>query len=202
MASTPQGLLRVTAAHDFGTTPFFAQMMLAFRERWPAVAVEVHLTPRNVDLVEEGFDLAFRPNQGTTAAPGSVMSRTLGRLAMRTYASAAYLERHGRPADAELAGHTLVEHEIVASGAQVLSNDFAFVLQAVLAGGGIGRLPTFLARPHVRAGELECVLPDEIVRRGRVTLLWPESRNSSPRVRAFIDFVVGYIAEHELFELG
>lgn len=203
----PRGRLRISAPYDMGNTRYFAELLHSFRAEYPEVNVEIVLANRTVDLVEEGFDLTLRLHTGQLNAPGNLRTRLVARLSVGVYASPKYVEVHGRPLkpkdveDHLVVTHAMAPKHLVPPVADTpleacpsvepafVANDFSLILSLVLAGGCMGLLPTFLARPHLEAGELERLLPGENPPQGAMSLLWPASRHTAPRVRAFIDHV-------------
>jgi len=205
----PRGLLRLTAPKDLGTTAFFAGLLAQFRAQNPEVTLELELGTRRVELVEEGFDVALRVHSEHLPDTSGLMMRQLGTVAGGVFASPAYLERRGKPKKpADVIKHDCVcagghrnvirwrllregsdEETAVTPSPTMIANDYAFVLSALLAGAGIGLLPTFLAQPHVERGELTRLFPSMRTAQGTVSLVWPATRHLSPRVRAFIDFM-------------
>lgn len=205
----PRGTLRVTAPRDLGSTRAFAAILSGLREQWPAVAVEVDLSTRMVDLVEEGFDVAVRVHNGPLPDSASLMVRPVGAVHGGLFASPSYLSEHGSPqAVANLSEHECVaargpapvvrwvlqqdgdaHRQTIAVDAAFAANDYGLVLSALVAGAGIGLVPTFLAADHVQRGELVPVLPQWRTAQGSVSLVWPASRHLAPRVRAFIDLM-------------
>ncbi|HYX91962.1 MAG TPA: LysR family transcriptional regulator, partial [Myxococcaceae bacterium] len=89
----PRGVLRVTADPVFGEA-FVSALVVEYARQWPDVQLDVVLTRRRVDMVEEGFDVAFRV--GRVDEPGLTSTR-LGPARVRYCASPAYLSRRGTP---------------------------------------------------------------------------------------------------------
>ncbi|MCO4768993.1 MAG: LysR family transcriptional regulator [Deltaproteobacteria bacterium] len=206
-ADSPRGTLRITAPHDLGTTAWFAGMLTRFRDAYPEVSLDVDLTARVVDVVGEGFDVAFRPSSAQ-ADTDELTVRMLGRFRAGLCASPAYLERHAAPTTVEeLAEHPLVglrgmvgrplpiesadgtRHEFVPTFVAV-GSDMSFVVAMVTAGMGIGLLPRSYATRELRRESLVSVLPELQTPLGRLAMVWPRSRFLLPRVRVFVDFVV------------
>lgn len=202
----PQGLLRLTCGVEFG------QVMLGswiedYLTRYPKVAVEAEYTSRELDLVQEGFDLAIRSGP----LPDSrLVSRLLGRLEHGLFASADYLRAHGRPAEpADLEAHSLVfftggaikagwtlhhrsgEAEVaIKAAARLRVNAGTGVRNALLRGLGIGQLPWAMAAEAVAQGRLEPVLPPWAPAPVAVHAVYPSSRYLTRKVRAFIDLAL------------
>jgi len=179
-SGAPRGRLRITAPLDVGSSPAFSRLLVGFRDRWPEVSVEVELTQRIVDLVEEGFDFALRPHIEEVPGGDGLMARRLGTIRLKLYASPAYLDQRGNPEHPrELKRHCCVTHYLsqlreawplqrggrgrstpYAISPQLIANDFSLLISALVAGGGIGLAPEHLAAPNLERGELAPVLPD------------------------------------------
>jgi len=203
----PAGVVRVTAPYTFAVT-FIAPALPAFFDAFPAIDVHLELTSRNVDVLDEGFDLAVRIG---TPPPHLVARRLMGNP-LRLLASPAYLAAHGAPTRVDdlerrpllligssrgAAGLRLTRAggEYVCSAApKLLSSDPAVVLSATLAGAGIGQIPLIIAGETVRSGALIPVLPEWSQREADISLLYASSRAFTPRVRAFVDFLQANLA--------
>jgi DNA-binding transcriptional LysR family regulator len=205
----PSGLLRVTTATDVGQTVAFARMLKGFVDRYPAIQVELQLSNRLVDLVEEGFDVGMRMHAGVVPGTANLMSRTIQRFTGRIYASPEYLDRCGRPQTvADVAQHSYVAHEFFKTrsfgpwregGKRIPEppwpeptwtvNDFGALVSLGVAGAGLVTASSVHVTPFIADGQLERVLPEVDTEGGAFTLVWPASRHLAPRVRAFIDYV-------------
>jgi DNA-binding transcriptional LysR family regulator len=200
-SETPSGTLRVTADPVFGEA-FLTKVVIEYARKWPEVRVEVMLTRRRVDLIEEAFDLAFRIGQVDDPA---LAGQSLGRARVRYCASPRYVARHGAPVRPE----DLVSHEclIVApdgapvrwpfpgdkglrllqvSGRLVLSS-FTMARAAALAGLGIAIFPEFACADDLRKKRLVSVIGGCLVDVGSVWLVHPARRFLPARVRAFVN---------------
>ncbi len=198
----PAGALRVTAAVDFGAE-VLAPIVAAFCRRYPRVTVDMHLSPRAVDLVKEGFDAAFR--MARAPLPDSALiSRRVGDVRLQLYAAPAYLAARGAPRrPEELADHDVVAQTgttsivleeptpvTVAVRPRITSDDMFYLRAALRHGAGIGALPTPLAEADARAGTLVRVLPRWSMPTGTIWLLVPSGRNIARKLEVFRDFVV------------
>ena len=202
----PHGTLRITAAPDAGDG-FLGELLVRFIARYPLVNVEVDLSIRAHNLVEEGFDAAIR------AAPQiddvSLVARRILTSDMQIFAAPAYLARRGTPATVEdLVDHECVlfrpvdgratwtlngpdgEERTVEVTGRIGGSDFAFLHAVLRAGAGIGIMPSFLATAALSDGTLQRVLP--AFRRTSATLyfVYPASRHVPRKVIAFRDFVL------------
>ena len=199
----PSGSLRVTAPVDLGAL-FLVEVVTRFTARHPAVSVDLHLTGRMVDLVAEGFDVALRV--APRLQDSSLVARRAATFTVQIYASPVYLARRGTPrSEAELDGHDWVlfrtgpQRLKVAApvgwssgGGQgrIICDDLLFVRDALLAGAGLGTLPTFLAAPEVASGRLVRVLPRFERPAGTLHVVTPAARQQPRKVVAFREMVL------------
>jgi DNA-binding transcriptional LysR family regulator len=203
-ALAPKGRLRLSAP-VWMANPLFAGVLADYRARYPEVTLEVDLSGRLVNLVEEGFDLALR----VTASPDpGLIVRTIADAPFYFVASRKLLESRGRPASPdELKGAPLLAYSFVyADGAVTLENEqgrqtikLIPVLQsanetllhhACLHGMGFTFLPKWLVSDDLAEGRLERVLPDKLFFAGRLLAVYPSRKYLSLKVRSFLDFVV------------
>ncbi|WP_394839133.1 LysR family transcriptional regulator [Pendulispora rubella] len=213
---SPRGRLRLSAPHDVGTT-FLPPLVVEFAQRFPLVNVEVHLSSRMVNLVEEGFDLAVRAGSFSET---SLVSRRVGDIEWDLYGSASYVEQNGTPRTLDdLDQHTCVlfrprggetewrlhgrdgkDPETRKVRGRIGGDDFEFVRAAILAGGGIGLLPRITASGDVAAGKLVRVLPQYEVHSGVLHMVYPSARQVPAKVALFSDFVIDSFARMDLHD--
>jgi len=193
-----RGPVRVTAPLDLGVQalPGIVQRII---ERYPGIVIELVLTSRRVDLVEEGIDLAIRGGQLPDSA---LVSRKIAATDLGIFAAPSYLQRRGRPRTfAELARHDCLAYggrrgkfpwrltgpdgeETVSVSGPVVCDDMLFLRELVLAGMGLTLLPVQTVAADVRAGRLVRVLPRYRLAGGGLFLLWPSRTLVPPRVVA------------------
>ena len=202
--AAPKGLLRVNATLGFGRT-VIAPLVSAFAQRYPQVEVQMDLTDRPVDLVDNGFDLAVR-----FGAPPDTRLTARRVMSNRRFlcASPRYLREHGMPANlAALAKHRCIVHrqndeahgvwrfeggDVVKVHGALSSNDGDIVLGWALDGHGIlVRSEWDLAR-YVDSGRLAIVLPRHALPSADLFVVYPSRRNLATRTRAFIDFLADH----------
>lgn len=199
LATRPSGVLRISMPVDFATT-YLAPLMPDFMALYPGIAFDLDLTPRNVDLVAEPFDLAIRI--GMPATP-NLVTRVIARVTPRLYASPAYLEKHGTPAHpAALAEHhclavtpqnrwTLhkggetVEHLVTG---RCRANSVAMMRTLATLDAGIVYLPERIVAGDLATGRLQPVLPDWHGAQGLVFAV-TETRLLPAKTQRFIEFL-------------
>lgn len=199
----PRGSVRVTVPVIFGrhcVAPVFYELA----RRHPALNLEVNFTDRQVDLVEEGYDLAIR-NADLPDAAG-LKSRVLARQRMTVCAAPDYLRAHGRPRTIEdLAEHRDIQYanallkrnwlfldadgrqfEVLMHGNMKL-DDVEAIRDAALAGMGLAWLPCWLVQAHIASGALVEVLKDVPAIEFNARAIWPQTPFLPSRVRVLID---------------
>lgn len=203
----PRGLLRINATLGFGRTTI-APLVSDFAKLHPEVEVQMEVTDRPVDLVENGFDLAIRF--------GALPDKRLNArriLSNRRFlcASPLYLERHGTPsALADLVNHKCIIHrqnddaygiwrfthhdhsEVVKVHGLLSSNDGDIVLGWALEGHGILIRSEWDLAKYLESGRLRVVLPDFTLPSADLYVYYPSQRNLAARTRVFIDFLVAH----------
>jgi len=198
-----RGRLRLTAPVWMANT-MFAGVLADYQARHPEVCLDVDLSGRLVNLVEEGFDLALR---ATGAPDESLIARPITKVAFHLVAAPPYLDRAGRPTNpADLAGRALLhyalypgesfsypgEHgvETVKLNPVLRSGNETLLHMAALEGMGFAFLPKWLVADDIAAGRLLHILPDDVAFEGRLFAVYPSRKYLSAKVRTFIDFVV------------
>ena len=202
----PRGTLRVAATVAFGRVEVLPRIQ-DFLERYPELNIEFELTDRQVDLIEEGIDVAIQWREQMDDP--SLIARRLCVNRRIICASPHYIEQHGAPATPE----ELLSHNCLTLYEVSQFNDWAFedpvqgyrtlhvggnfrantadaLYEAALAGVGLARLSTWLVMPAIRRGDLVPVLPQYPHERSAYFLLYPHRRHLSRKVRAFVDFLV------------
>lgn len=219
LQESPRGHLRLTMPVEFGMR-FMGRVVAEFMQRHPDVSIETELSGRVVNLVEEGFDLAFRIGEFRDS---SLVARRLGNLTSSFYASPAYLGRHGMPKKPEDLGqhdvilfmqpkentvqlfrrHKRGEHtpacKLTLYG-RLTVNNLSMGSDAAIAGIGIALMPGFLAAEAVAADQLMPVLPEYQVCHGGLYAMYPSREHMPVALRAFLDFATERIKEHPWFE--
>jgi DNA-binding transcriptional LysR family regulator len=185
---------------------FLLPILPEFAERYPEIDLELDFNDRIVDVIEGGFDAAVRSGD---LPDSQLMAKRLGPFRFVLCASPGYLQRHGVPlAPADLAQHACLRFRFPTSGklqhwafrglpedaaarfpTALTCNNMEALRAAAELGLGVAYMPDFLARDAIRAGTLQNVLDDHLAHAGQFSVLWPSSRQLSPKLRAFVDFL-------------
>ncbi len=203
--AAPRGTLKVNAAVAFATCQI-VPLMPEYLERYPEVHVELTVTERVVDLIEEGVDVAIRIGARTDS---SLISRQLAEDHRVICAAPSYIDRHGAPRTPDdLADHNCLAwiggqsglndwpfdgpdgpYTVTASGNAEVNNGET-LYEMTLAGLGLARIAEFRVGPDINAGRLVPLLLDH--HRADplpIHVVYPHRRHLLPKVRSFVDFL-------------
>lgn len=202
-AGQASGLLKVNVPVSFGVL-HLAPLWPSFMSANPAVTLDVTLSDRIVDLVDEGFDLAVRIARLPSS---SLISRRLTSTRMILCASRAYLREHGVPDHpSQLVDHTVLAYSLLAMGEnwefdgpdghvsvkvspRMRTNSGDTCRAAALQHAGVVLQPSFLVGEDLRSGALVEVLPGYRSAELGVYAVYPSRKHVSPKVRLLIDFL-------------
>lgn len=208
--ATPSGRLRVSMPSDFANL-LLADTLAAFCALHPAITLELDLSPRRVDLLAEGFDVALR--MGELPDDASLAARRLTVFGNGLYAAPGYLADHGDPACPE----ELLQHQavrllgrrgepapwVLRCGEQVWqglppgrisANSPELLIRMARAGAGIAAVPDWFAQPMLQRGELRRVLPDWQLPPHAAWAVFPGRKLMPARTRVFIDMLQAALA--------
>jgi len=199
----PRGLLAITAPVMFGRI-FIMPGVVEYLDQFPATQIEALLLDRDVNLLEEGIDIAIRIGE---LPDSSMRALRVGSVRQVVCASPAYLERHDTPTRPE----ELTDHNLIVSSAAgnvsswrfagvngmrsqrikprlvVTTNDAA--IEAALRGFGITRLLSYQVAQEVADGQLRILLEDFEPDPSPIHVVHREGRFTQAKIRNFIDFI-------------
>lgn len=210
----PSGRLRVSMPGDLANQAL-GGMLCRFVLDYPEVQLELDLSPRRVDLIAEGFDMAVR--MGTLPEDSQLAARRMARISNGLYASPAYLQRHGEPqlpeALSSMQGLMILgrsgepvpwtltrgegaeaQHWQGLPAQRTLVNSPEVLLRMSCAGLGITAVAEHFAQAHVERGELLRVLPDWCLPPVDCWAVFPERRLMPLRSRVFIEAMAATLA--------
>lgn len=209
----PRGTLRVVCPVTLAQT-LLAELMPVFLARHPLIRVDMQVSNRVVNLVEEGVDVALRVRTSLEDS-GSLIVKRLGDDAPMLVASPALLTRQGTPATLEdlsrldsmamssIDGHATIrlsgpdgrEHTMHHTPRYV-ADDLLTLHFAALAGTGMCWLPSYMCENDLREGRLVQLLPNWTPPRGVVHAVFASRRGLTPAVRSFLDFLGEHVPSH------
>lgn len=203
------GQLRVNAPVSFGIL-HLAELWGEFQAQHRALELDITLSDRVVDVVEEGYDLAIRIGR---LSDSTLISRQLATTRMVLCAAPAYLERYGTPKQpAELSGHIIWAYRYFVQGDEwpfegpdgpvatrirpvVRTNNGDTCRAGALNGCCIVLQPSFLVGPDLRAGRLVELMPGYRAPEMGIHAVYPSRKHVAPKVRLLIDFLTGVFRE-------
>lgn len=210
LTSTPKGLLRINAPMSFGHRQM-GPMVAAFQQRYPEIRIEMILADRQVDMVEEAFDVTVGITQ---PADSSLVARKISPCRFLLAASRQYLDSHGQPESPDdLSHHNCLtytygprtkswsfyrddqDYKIPISGS-FHSNNGDLLCSAAEQGNGVVLLPTFILCDAIKEGKLIPLLPRYRIRPVGIYAVFPSSRLLSAKVRLWVDYMVDQLGEH------
>ena len=200
----PKGHLKITAPTTFGEL-YMAPLMAAYLQAYPQMNVQLNLSDRFVNVVEEGFDLAIRIGQ---LKDSSLIAKGLTHTRVGIYASRQYLKTHGYPHTPEdLRQHACILDTNVSTpdkwrfenphngtlqtvkiAGRFQVNSAAAIKAMILAHQGIGLCPEYVIG-HQRSPEIEQVLSDYPMQSLGLYVLYPHQKYLSIKTRTLIDFL-------------
>ena len=211
LQSTPRGTLRVyTNTH---LVQFLSPVVAEFLAAYPDVKVDLVIGERNVDLIDENFDLAVRM---IPSPDSSLIVRSLATWRHVLCCSHDYIEKHGKPEQlADLAERNCIRHvnypygddwrfvdrkgtpATVRVSGNLISNSGDTLRLATLAGVGVWLAAGFLVRDHLESGELVRLLPEYRPVEFSMNAIYPHRHHLSAKVRTFIDLLARHSAEQQ-----
>jgi DNA-binding transcriptional LysR family regulator len=203
MRARPAGVLRVNAPITFGEAPLTPTIMRYLAEN-PEMRIDLTLTDRYVDALEEGFDVVFRIGG---EVPAGLVAHALSPFRLIVAASPAYLDRHGRPETPDdLADHACLGYGTWAQPCRwhfrhdgrsisvevrgrLRSTNWQALLRAALDGEGIVTGPDGILNEEIAAGRLVRLLTDYDTPERPIWLLYPAARRLTAAMRSFVEAV-------------
>ncbi|MEE2922115.1 MAG: LysR family transcriptional regulator [Pseudomonadota bacterium] len=193
----PQGELKITCSTSLGER-YISPIVRQFCQDYPKVEITLDLSNRLVDLIAEGFDLAIRTGQ---LEDSRLVSSRVATRQFLVCAAPAYLAANGTPDRLDdLKAHNCIigsssswrfrqggQHETIRPRGNLKCNSGASVLDALLAGAGIGQLPYFYVAPHLASGDLVELFPDVRPEPEPIWAVYPQARHHQSKVHLLVD---------------
>ena len=205
LTAEPRGTLKINAPMSFGAR-YLGALLATYQRQYPQVEINIDLHDRQVDVVDEGYDLVLRI---AALEDSSLIARKLAPCHIHLCASPAYLKKHGEPRTPdELKAHQCLlysygesvkqwhfeneqgEQKTVQVTGPLLSNNGDLMCDAMVNDMGIALLPGFIVNDALKTGQAKTILPDWHSKPSDISLLYPSSKHLSAKVRAFVDLAV------------
>jgi DNA-binding transcriptional LysR family regulator len=201
----PRGTLKISMP-VWLAEPGFVRVLAAYRRRYPDVTLDLDLSGRHVNLVEDGYDLALRVSP---ALDDGLIARRLVDVSFCIVAAPALLDRIGRPAEfADLNGAPFLAYGPISAGGRVRlglgpgapevrmvpvleSANETVLFLAAIEGMGIAIMPFLVARAHLADGRLERLLPDLPAPVVGLSAIYSDRSYLPAKTRSFLDFLAG-----------
>ena len=207
LQSEPQGRLRVLSPESLAIS-LLPEVLLNFQQKFPRIELDIHVSGRLVNLVEEGIDVALRVGGTGETEDSSLITRLLMPCGLHACASPEYLERHGKPKHpSELETHNCLiysqrpnsdhwlftdeqgENINIKVNGNLRSSMGNILMNAAQNGSGIFIGPTYMIASALKEGRLETVLDQYTPMTTGLYVVYPHSKLVSAKVRAFVDFI-------------
>ena len=201
----PHGILRIAVPMIVGSG-IFGSFVARYQQLYPDVKIEVVHTDRQVNLIEEGFDLGMYMGE---LPESSLVARNIGQTDAILCASPEYLAKVGNatnPADIAKMdfvkigdGMQAEELEMVNESGEVISvkvdpsivtNNISVAINCMVSGAGVGLVPMFMAGDYILSGRMQLLFPDWTIKPEPISVVYPSRQYLSLKVRKFIDFLV------------
>jgi len=208
----PSGLLRVACPTSLGRTQILPRIKTLL-ERYPQMQIDLQISDRYVDLVEEGVDLALRIGP---LADSSLKAIRIGSSIRVLIASPAYLERHPAPQQpADLIQHNCIIYSLSQLGANwrfrdgevTVSGNFKVntpdgIYSAVTDGLGIAYAPLWLVAEALKTGRVRLLLQEYMSEPAPISLVYSAGRLLPRRARVFMDYITTEFARIPSLQLN
>lgn len=210
LSTEPRGIIKLSLPVSIAQNEI-ARILPAFLKQYPEIKIQMMVTNRRVDIINEGFDIALRVRSSLDDDPNLVI-RQFDQIEQHLFASQGYLNEFGHLKNPEeLSEHKILsmtdEHTeqflILHNNMQqqkkirvmptVLGSDLSMLAQLATSGCGITLLPDNVVQQYVERGELVRVLPEWKAAHGIFHMVYPSRRGLLPAVRVFIDYLVEHL---------
>ena len=210
LQNAPKGLLNISAPVSFSTL-HLAPLIRDFKKQYPEVGVNLELSDRKVDVIEEGFDVALRSGHLKSS---SLIAKKIAPVRLVLCAAPSYLEKYGTPKHPEdlISSHFLrysyLDYaaldnplmKVLRASAQnnhfgLAANNGEILMAAAIAGEGYILQPTFIVGEALKQGKLKTILNNIELDTMGLYAVYPHRKLLAPKLRAFIDFISSYFGD-------
>ncbi|OTG82565.1 LysR family transcriptional regulator [Acinetobacter sp. ANC 4558] len=207
LSTEPRGTIKIGIPMTIAQQEV-AQILPHFLKQYPEIKVQMIITNRRIDVINEGIDIALRVRSNLDDDP-SLVIRRLSNIEQHLFATQAYLNEHGDIKHPDDLGHHRilsmvedhVDQHIVVYNKQnqqkkvkvtpvVMGSDLRMLAELVSKDCGIALLPDTIASQYLKDGQIVRILPDWKAPHGIFHIVYPSKRGILPAVRIFIDYLV------------
>lgn len=210
LRASPSGTLRISAPITFGGC-VIAPLAATFRQKYPLVRIELELSNRNVDLIDDGFDVAIRIGD---LGDADLIAKPLTAYRMVICASPGYLAQYGRPqTPQDLSAHQVLSHSMwrshggwrlenddspdATTDSMFTCNDGNGLRMAAIAGAGLLLQPEILVASDLASGTLVQVLQAYSPRPRPVHIVYRRDQRPLPKLTRFVAYLLDHISERD-----
>ncbi len=211
-----EGTINLAVPLSFGLSHLSKAIDL-FIKKNPKLVININFSDRQVDLIEEGLDLAFRIG---VLKDSSLIARKISPIKIILCASPEYLKQYGTPkVPSDLKNHRLLHYNVSGKSqwkledkqgtqhivnvySKLIANNGDFLKDMAIAGHGIVSSPTFISWRAIAIGDLVPVLSDYKLPQVNAYAVYPQTRYLSHRTRELIDFLNDYFGENPYWDQG
>lgn len=205
-----KGLLHINAPASFSTL-HLAPLVRDFKKQYQDVGVNLELSDRKVDVIEEGFDVALRIGHLKSS---SLIAKKIAPIRLVLCAAPSYIEEYGLPIHPEdlVSSHFLrysyMDYaasenplmKVLHAGSQnnqsgLVANNGEILMAAAIAGEGYILQPTFIVGEALKQGKLKTILNDFELEPMGLYAVYPHRKLLAPKLRVFIDFISAYFGD-------
>ncbi|MFC6052142.1 LysR family transcriptional regulator [Acinetobacter sp. Ac_877] len=213
LSTQPRGLIKISLPVSIAQNEM-AKILPDFLKKYPEIKLQMMVTNRRVDIINEGIDIALRVRSSLDDDP-SLIIRRFANIEQHLFATQAYLNEHGDLKTPE----DLTKHQILSMADEhidqfitvynnqnvqkkikvnptIMGSDLLMIAQLTSQNCGVALLPDPIAKDYVQNGQLVRVLPDWKSQHGISHAVYPSKRGLLPAVRVFIDYLVEHLSQH------
>lgn len=210
LQSTAKGLLQISAPVSFSTL-HLAPLIRDFKQEYPEVGVNLELSDRKVDVIEDGFDVALRIGHLKSS---SLIAKKIAPVRLVLCAAPSYIEKYGAPTHPEelnsshflrysYMDYSVSENPLMkvlransnTNQSGLTANNGEILMAAAIAGEGYILQPTFIVGEALKQGKLKTMLNDIELETMGLYAVYPHRKLLAPKLRAFLDFLGSYFGE-------
>ncbi|ATO20339.1 LysR family transcriptional regulator [Acinetobacter sp. LoGeW2-3] len=210
LSTEPRGIIKLSLPVSIAQNEI-ARILPTFLKQYPEIKIQMMVTNRRVDIINEGFDIALRVRSSLDDDPNLVI-RQFDQIEQHLFSSQGYLNEFGHLKNPEeLSDHKILsmadehteqflvlnnghlEQKKIRVTPTVLGSDLSMLAQLAASGCGITLLPDNVVQQYVERGELVRVLPEWKAAHGIFHMVYPSRRGLLPAVRVFIDYLVEHL---------